>query len=423
MNGADAWIAGAIFLGTYALIATELIHKTVAALAGGVLMIAVHILSQEEAFHAIDFNVIFLLLGMMVIANVMRTTGVFQWVAIRSIRVAGADPWRIMIALCLITAVASAFLDNVSTVVLVGPVWLYLAAALGVSPVPYLIGEILASNIGGMATLIGDPPNILIGSAAGIDFSTFAWHMTPISVLVLVVFLVFARFAFATEMALQRHVIADIDLDESGVITEPRLMRISVAVLLLTIAGFVLAAPLGYEPATVALIGATGLFIVGRVDPTEVLERVEWTTLLFFVGLFIVVEGLIQVGIIGGIAELLFQATAGEPFSTSIGLLWISGVASGIIDNIPYTATVIPIVQDLEGRGVDVEPLWWSLAMGADLGGNGTVIGASANVVIVSLAARAGHSITFGGFLRYGIPVVALSLVVATAYLVGRYLI
>jgi Na+/H+ antiporter NhaD/arsenite permease-like protein len=419
----DAWIAGAIFLGTYALIATELVHKTVAALAGGVLMVAVHILSQEEAFHAIDFNVIFLLLGMMVIANVMRTTGVFQWLAIRSIRIAGADPWRIMVALCLITAVASAFLDNVTTVVLVGPVTLYLAAALGVSPVPYLIAEILASNVGGMATLIGDPPNILIGSAAGIDFSTFAWNMAPISVIILAVFFVFARVAFARELAEQRHRIADVDLDESGVITEPRLMRISVAVLLLTIGGFVMAAPLGYEPATVALLGATALFIVGRVDPAEVLERVEWTTLLFFVGLFMLVEGVIHVGIISGIAALLFDVTGGEPVSTSISLLWISGVASGIIDNIPYTVTVIPIIQDLQGRGVDVEPLWWSLAMGADLGGNATIIGASANVVIASLAARAGHRLTFIGFMRYGVPMVALSLAVATIYLVVRYLL
>ncbi|MBA2569725.1 MAG: ArsB/NhaD family transporter, partial [Chloroflexi bacterium] len=372
----EVWIAAAIFLGTYALIATEIVHKTVAALAGGVLMIVLHVIDQHEAFEAIDFNVIFLLLGMMVIANVMRGTGVFQWVAIRAIRVAGTDPWRIMLVLCLITAVASAFLDNVTTVVLIGPVTLYIAAALGVSPLPYLIAEILASNVGGMATLIGDPPNILIGSAAGIDFATFAWNMTPVSLLVLGAFLLLARLMFGRELAEHREHMSALDLDESGVISEPRLMRISVAVLLLTIVGFLFAAPLGYEPATIALLGASVLFVVGRVDPTDVLEKVEWNTLLFFVGLFMVVEGVIKVGIIGGIADAVFELTGGEPVATSVALLWISGVASGVVDNIPYTATVIPIVQQLGARGADVEPLWWSLAMGADLGGNGTIIGA-----------------------------------------------
>ncbi len=386
-------------------------------------MVALHVVEQHEAFEAIDFNVIFLLLGMMVIANVMRGTGVFQWVAIRSIRVAGGDPWRIVLVLCLITAVASAFLDNVTTVVLIGPVTLYIAAALGVSPLPYLIAEILASNVGGMATLIGDPPNILIGSAAGIDFATFAWNMTPVAVLILVAFLALARVLFAKDLAAHREHMSELDLDETGVITEPRLMRMSVAVLALTILGFLFAAPLGYEPATVALLGASLLFIVARIDPTEVLERVEWNTLLFFVGLFMVVEGVIKVGIISGIADTLFDVTGGEPVATSVSLLWISGVASGIVDNIPYTATVIPIIQQLGERGADVEPLWWSLAMGADLGGNGTIIGASANVVIASLAARAGHEITFRRFLRYGVLTVLMSLVIATFYLFVRYLL
>jgi Na+/H+ antiporter NhaD/arsenite permease-like protein len=227
---------------------------------------------------------------------------------------------------------------------------------------------------------------------------------------------------FGRELASQREGLRDIDLDETGVITDPRLMRISVTVMLLTVLGFVLAGPLGYEPATIALLGASALFVVNREDPTEILERVEWTTLLFFVGLFVVVAGVVQVGIIDAIAEWMFEATGGAVAPASLALLWLSGIASGIIDNIPYTATVIPIVQGLGARGVEVEPLWWALAMGASFGGNATLIGASANVVIVSMAARAGHHISFRAFLRYGVATILVSLLVSTVYLVVRYL-
>jgi len=421
--GLDVWIAAALFALTYAAIASERLHKTVAALAGGVLMVALGILDQEEAFAAIDLNVIFLLLGMMVIANVTRRTGVFQWVAIRAVRLAGADPWRILVALSVITAIASAFLDNVTTVVLVGPITLYIAAALRVSPIPYLISEILASNIGGTATLIGDPPNILIGSAAGIDFATFAANMAPVAVVILVVYLVAARFLFRGEIRHQRTNRSVPMLDESGVITDPRLMRISIVVMIGTIAGFLAAGPLGWESATVALLGAATLFIVAREDPAEVLREVEWSTLLFFAGLFMLVEGVIHVGIIAALGDGLFQATGGDASITAIALLWVSGIASGIIDNIPYTATLIPIVEQLGVRGLDLEPLWWSLAIGASLGGNGTIIGASANVVIANLAQRAGHPITFVAFLRYGVSTLLLSLVIATAYVWLRYLL
>ena len=418
----DVWVAAAIFVGTYLLIATERIHKTVAALGGGVLMIVLGVLHQDEAFGAIDFNVIFLLLGMMVIANVLRRTGVFQWVAIRAIRFAGIEPWRILVVLCLITAVASAFLDNVTTVVLIGPITLFIAASLRVSPVPYLIAEILASNIGGAATLIGDPPNLLIGSAAGLDFGTFAANMTPVSILVLVAFFAVARVLFAADLAIQRESIAVPELDESRVISDYRLMRLSVTVMLATIAGFLVAGPLGYEPATIALLGASVLFILTREEPAEILADVEWTTLLFFVGLFMVVEGLIHVGIIEAVANALFAATGGDLTVTTLALLWLSGVASGIVDNIPYTATVIPVVQQLEANGVEVLPLWWALAMGADFGGNATIIGASANVIIASMSERAGHPITFRAFLRYGIPTVVISLLISTAYLWMLYL-
>ncbi|HET7677204.1 MAG TPA: ArsB/NhaD family transporter [Candidatus Limnocylindrales bacterium] len=413
----EVWVAALVFLGTYALIATERLHKTVAALLGGLLMIVFGVLDQEAAFEAIDFNVIFLLLGMMVIANVMRKTGVFQWLAIRAVQLARGDPWWILVVLCVITAVASAFLDNVTTVVLIAPITLYVAATLGVSPVPYLIAEILASNIGGTATLIGDPPNILIGSAAGVDFPTFAANMTPPALLAFGSFLLLARFLFGRELSRQEVAVSVADLDASGAIADPRLMRISVLVMLATIAGFLVAAPLGYEPATVALLGATAIFVLTREDPADILADVEWSTLLFFVGLFVVVEGVIHVGIIRAFADGLFELTGGDLTVTSLALMWVSGAASGIVDNIPYTATLIPVVQQLGERGVEVAPLWWSLALGADLGGNATIIGASANVIIASLAARTGHPISFSSYLRYGIPTVVVSLSVASLWI------
>jgi Na+/H+ antiporter NhaD/arsenite permease-like protein len=419
----DVWIAAAVFLATYAVIASDRVHKTVAALAGGVLMIALRVIDQEEAFAAIDFNVIFLLLGMMVIANIMRKTGVFQWLAIRAVRVAAGDPWRIMLVLCVITAVASALLDNVTTVVLIAPITLYVAAALRVSAVPYLMAEILASNIGGTATLIGDPPNILIASAARIDFLTFAANMTPVALIVLVAFFGLARLMWGAELARQRESLAIADLDESGVITDHRLMRLSVGVMLATVAAFVIAGPLGYEPATVALLGASSLLLLAREDPAEVLAEVEWSTLLFFVGLFIVVEGVIHVGIIDEFANGLFELTGGDLTVTSLALMWVSAIASGIIDNIPYTATVIPVVEGLGERGVEVGPLWWSLALGADLGGNATIIGASANVIIASLAGRAGQPISFRRFLPYGVATVVLSLAISSLYVWLRYLL
>lgn len=419
---AQVWIAAAIFALVYLFIATEWLHRTVAALAGAVLMIVLGILSQEEAFAAIDLNVIFLLLGVTMIANVMQATGVLQLAAIRSVRLAGADPWRLFIVLCLVTAAASAFLPNVTTVILIAPVTLYIAATLGVSPVPYLVAEILASNIGGTATLIGDPPNILIGSAARIDFATFAANMTPVAILVLVAFLVLARFLFGGELRGARAGEALVALDESGVVNDARLMRLSIGVMGATIGGFLVAGPLGLQPATVALLGASALFVITRRDPGDTLRDVDWSTLLFFVGLFILVGGIVNVGIIRGLADRLFEMTGGDLHVTSLALLWFSGVASGIVDNVPYTATLIPLVEQLGGRGLELEPLWWSLALGASLGGNATLIGAASNIVIANLAERAGHPISFWGFLRYGAATVLLSLIVSTAYVWIRYL-
>ncbi len=416
-------IATLVFLITYAVIISEKVHKTAVALAGAIIMILIKIIDQEHAFEAVDFNVIFLLAGMMMIANIMRKTGIFQWMAIRSAKLAKGDPFRILLLLSLVTAVASAFLDNVTTVVLLAPVTLFLAGRLDVNPVPFLISEILASNIGGTATLIGDPPNILIGSAAGLDFIEFIKHLSPIVLVILLVFMPLSWFLFGRDLHVSPEIRSRImSLDEREVISDPVLLRKSLIVLGLTIVGFVLHGALGYEPATMALAGATALIIWGRQEPHEVLQEVEWTTLFFFVGLFIVVGAVVEVGLISLLAQKALDLTQGNLPFTTILLLWMSALLSGIIDNIPYTATMIPLVQEL-GQHMPIGPLWWALALGACLGGNLTIIAASANVLVSDLAERGGHPITFRAFLVPGAIVTFVSIILSTVYLWLRYLL
>jgi Na+/H+ antiporter NhaD/arsenite permease-like protein len=418
-------IAGlVVFVATYALIATERIHKTIAAMAGGTAMVLLGIVSQEEAFEHIDFNVIFLLAGMMILAGIVRKTGVFGWMAVRAARFAGGDPYRILVVMCVITAVASALLDNVTTVVLVGPITLFLAARLGMNPMPFIIAEILASNIGGLGTLIGDPPNILIGSAADLDFLSFALNMGPLAAINLVGFLVAARWLFRSELSLdpeQRDAL--LALDEREMIANPRLLRQSVVVLGLTLIGFLVHGPLGYEPATVALTGAVVLMIVAREDPHEILREVEWPTLFFFIGLFMLIAGVIEIGLIDAIASALISVTGGTLELGAFVILWLSAILSGVIDNIPYTATMIPVVAEMSKPHEPSQALWWALAAGADLGGNFTIIGASANVILASMSEREGHPITFGTFLRYAVPVTLGSILISTAYIWLRYLL
>ncbi|HET9878219.1 MAG TPA: ArsB/NhaD family transporter [Candidatus Limnocylindria bacterium] len=412
-----------VFLITYALIATERVHKTIAAMAGGVAMVLLGIVSQEEAFEEIDFNVIFLLAGMMILAGIIRRTGVFGWVAVRAARFAGGDGYRVLVVMSVITAVASAFLDNVTTVVLIGPITLFLAARLGMSPFPLIVSEILASNIGGASTLIGDPPNILIGSAAGLDFVAFLFHMAPLSAILLILYLVAARWLFRGQLDTDPELRASLlALDERGMIDDPRLLRSSLIVLGLTLLGFLLHGPLGYEPATVALAGAVALMLIAHEDPHEVLREVEWPTLFFFIGLFMLVAGVIEIGVIDAVADAIVALTGGALASTSILVLWVSAVLSGVIDNIPYTATMIPVVDQLAG-GHESDVLWWALAIGADMGGNATIIGASANVILAAMAEREGHPISFGAFLRYGLPVTLGTILVSTAYIWLRYLL
>lgn len=418
----EVLLAGGTFVITYGLIVSERTHRTIAALLGGLAMILLGVVSQEAAFESIDWNVIFLLAGMMVIANILRETGVFQWIAVGAVRLGGGSPFRIMVFLSVITALASALLDNVTIVILIAPVTLFVAASLGISPLPFLICEVLASNIGGVATLIGDPPNILIASAAGIDFVTFAANMAPISMIILAVFLVLSYFLFKTDLAASGKKSLNVQaLETRELITDPVLLRKSIIVMVGVIIGFLLQGALHLEPATIAMAGATVLMLWARSDPHRVFQDVEWPTLFFFIGLFITVEAIVEVGIIERVAELSLQITGGDLALTTMLLLWLSAVVSGVIDNIPYTATMIPIVQSL-GQVMPAEPLWWALALGADLGGNLTLVGASANVVVASLAERSGSPISFRLWLRYGIPTTIVSLILASFYMIIRYL-
>jgi Na+/H+ antiporter NhaD/arsenite permease-like protein len=415
-------LAAGVFLITYALIVTERVNRTVAALLGGVVMILLGVVTQEQAFDAIDWNVIFLLAGMMIIANLLRETGLFQWIAVQAVRLGRGDPFLILIILSLITAFSSGLLDNVTIVVLVAPITLFVAASLKVSPMPFLIAQILASNIGGAATLIGDPPNILIGSAAGIDFLTFALNMTPIIVVILIVFVGLSVLMFRKDLQASRSGSPDVyALETAELITDHKLLRKGLVVMAGVILGFLVHGALHLEPATIALAGATVLMLWTGSDPHGVLRDVEWSTLFFFVGLFITVEALVEVGIIDQLAQAALNLTGGNLALTSMLLIWLSAVASGIVDNIPYTATMIPLVQRL-GQTMPIEPLWWSLALGADLGGNATLVGASANIVVANLAERSGHPISFRRFLSYGVVTTFVSLIFASIYVWIRYL-
>lgn len=415
-------LAGAIFLFTYAIIVSERLHRTTAALMGGMLMILLGILPQEEAFAAIDLNVIFLLTGMMVIAYFMSETGVFQWAAVQAVRLGKGDPIVVMIMVALFTAVASAVLDNVTVVVLMAPVMLFVATTLDVSPIPFLITQVMASNIGGAATLIGDPPNILIGSHANIDFVTFLVNMGPPTLVILLAYIGVMAVQFRDAFAISPERRASVmRLETRGLITDPTLLMQSLVTLGLVLVGFTLHGLLHLEPATIALSGATLLLIWTRRDPHHILQHVEWSTLMFFVGLFIAVEGVVAVGLVEQAAQAVLNLTAGNARTTTFFILWFSALASGIVDNIPYVTTMLPLVDTL-GQSMPVRPLWWALALGADMGGNLTLIGASANVVVASIAERSGHKLTFGMFLRYGVMTVLIALLISSLWIGWRYL-
>jgi len=421
----------AVFVGVYALIATERVNRVAAALGGAAIVLAIGAVGANDIFFSqetgIDWNVIFLLFGMMVIVGVLKQTGVFEYLAIWSAKRARGRPYRVMVMLCLITAVASTVLPNVTIVLLAAPVTLLVCDRLGLRPAPFLIAEALASNIGGTATLIGDPPNLIIGSRGGLSFNDFLVNLAPIVAVILVVFLALCRWLFRKEYVFDAARAEEVmELTEREAIRDGRLLVRSLAVLALVIAGFVLSRPLDIDPSIVALLGAGLVVVISRLDASEYLDEVEWETLVFFMGLFILVGALTKVGVIDHLADFAADAIDGRLFYASMLLLWISAGLSAIVDNIPYVATMAPVVSDLVAHappGSDPTVLWWALALGADLGGNATAVGASANVVVVGIAKRNGYPIGFWEFARYGAVVAVVSLLICVPYIWLRYFV
>ncbi|WP_341874558.1 ArsB/NhaD family transporter [Paenibacillus cellulositrophicus] len=422
----QAILAIGIFLIVYAFIIAEKIHRTIVAMIGGALMVIFGIVSQETAIHHIDFNTLGLLVGMMIIVNITAETGLFKFIAVWAAKKAKGRPVAIMVALILITAIGSAFLDNVTTVLLMVPVTLSITRQLRVNPTPFLITQIMASNVGGTATLIGDPPNIMIGSAVKeLTFVAFINNLTPIAVIILAVFIPLFILMFRKQIKTTPELMQSImDLDEKELLTDRKLLIKCLTVMGLTIIGFFLHQLVHLESATVALAGAFLLLLLtGEHMLEEAFAKVEWPTIFFFVGLFVLVAGLIETGVIATLAEKATDLTGGDVAATSMLILWMSAIASAFIDNIPFVATMIPMIQDMGSLGIsNLEPVWWSLALGACLGGNGSLIGASANLIVAGMAAKEGYPIKFAQFLKLGFPMMLLSIVLASAYVYLRYL-
>ena len=422
-------VAVIIFTVVYILIASERINRVAAALGGAGLMLALGVVGADDAFFSqdtgIDWNVIFLLFGMMVIVGVLRQTGIFEYIAIWAAKRAGGRPFRVMVLLCLITAVASAALDNVTTVLLIAPVTLLVCEQIGVRPVPFLIAEALASNIGGTATLVGDPPNLIVASRSGLGFNDFLVNMGPIVLLMLLAFVGLARILFRKDfVADPEQVDRVMQLDEREAIENPSLLWRSLVVLALVLAAFSLHGVLHLAPSVVALLGAGVLVAISRLRPESYLAEVEWATLLFFAGLFILVGSLVKTGAITRLAAAVGGVAGDSVPAAMMLILWGSAALSALVDNIPFVATMSPVVDQLvRGNGPlgGQNGLWWALVLGADLGGNATAIGASANVVVAGIAKRSGHPISFWEFTKYGSLVAVVTLGIATPYLLLRY--
>ena len=424
-----AVVAVVTFVVAYILIATERVPKLVTALAGAGVILAFGVASSEDAFYShdtgVDWDVIFLLLGMMIIVGILRQTGVFEYIAIWAAKRAKGSPFRVMVLLVLITAVASAMLDNVTTVLLIAPVTLLVCERLGVSPVPFLIAEVLASNIGGAATLIGDPPNIIIASRSGLTFNDFLLHMTPIAALAIAVLVAMLPVLFRGSFQGDPDRVADVmGMNEREAIKDRRLLIVCGAVLTAVFIGFIGHAAFHIEPSVVALLGAGVLVLLSRSKPGDFMPSVEWETLLFFAGLFVMIGALVKTGVITGLAEAAARATGGDPLTATMLILFVSALLSGVVDNIPYTAAMSPIVLQLTqgiADPVQADALWWSLAIGADFGGNLTAIGASANVVVLGIAMRSGSPISFWEFTKKGAIVTVVTILLAAPYLWLRY--
>lgn len=412
----------AVFVIALAVIISEKVHRALVAIAGAVLLIALHVIPFDTAMGHLDLNTLGVLFGMMLFVAVVKLSGIFEYMAVKCAHVAKGSPWKIMMLFVLLTAVFSAFLDNVTTVLLMGPVTLTLCKLLRVNPVPFFIAEILASNIGGTATLIGDPPNIMIGSAAGFEFADFIVYDAPVVLVILALLLVVFYFMYGRKMHADAEATAEVmDLVPADYIKDRRLLRISVGMMVLVVAGFMLHGALGLESSVIALGAAAIILLVSRESIEHALTQVEWTTLAFFAGLFVIVGAMTETGVIGMLAQWLIDLTGGDVFLTMLVLVFASAVVSAFLDNIPFVATMIPILLSMEASGMDVAPLWWAVSLGACLGGNGSLIGASANVVLSDISKKNGYEITFVQFLKVGFPIMLGSVAVAAVYLMLRF--
>ena len=429
------WVSTALLIATYAAIMTEKLNRAIVALLGAGLMISLGLLNQEQAVAGIDFNTLALLTGMMLIVAISRRSGIFQYVAIVSAKAARASPAGILAMLALVTAVISALLDNVTTVLLIAPVTLVICRELNVKAYPFLFSEIFASNIGGTATLIGDPPNIIIGSAANLTFMDFVHALTPVVVIILLVNCVAIHLIWGRSMRTSADAKARVmALDHRDAITDRPLMRKSLFVIVLVILGFVLARVLRLEAGTIAMFGAAILLLLDNLGRSvedqhhrliESFNEVEWITIFFFVGLFIVVAGVEHAGLLKMMADWLVSVTQGDLWLMGISILWVSAILSAIIDNIPFVATMIPVIKNMAptfGGDQALLPLWWALSLGACLGGNGTLIGASANLTVAGIGERAGVPFRFLEFAKVAFPLMLISIAISHAYLAWRYL-
>lgn len=411
-----------VFVVVFALIISEKIHRTTAALSGAVVLILLGIVTFDTGMEHIDFGTLGVLVGMMTFVAVVKRSGIFEYIAIRTAKLAKGNPWMIMVLFTLITAVLSALLDNVTTVLLIGPVTFTVCKMLKVSPIPFFITEIIASNVGGTATLIGDPPNIMIGSATGLSFMDFIIYNGPAIVLIMLASIGCFYVLYGRKMDVAPEDQASImELHAHDAILDEKLFKKSVVMIILVAAAFVLHSAVHVEPAVVALTAAAIMLIISAADIEKILLDVEWATIGFFAGLFIVVGGLAETGVIEMLAYGLIDITGGNVMITIIVLCWASAIVSSFLDNIPLVATLIPIITTMEATGIDVMPYWWAISLGACIGGIGTLIGASANVVLASISSRDGYPISFMEYTKIGFPMMILFTAISCGYLVLRF--
>jgi Na+/H+ antiporter NhaD/arsenite permease-like protein len=424
-----------VLLSVYVILSFEIIHRTAIALLGAAIIliigISTNLFSAQESFefavNSIDFNTIGLLLGMMIIVAILAETGIFQYVAVRASKASKANLWKLMLMLCTFTAVTSMFIDNVTTILLMVPVTISVFRVFKVSPIPFILAQVLTSNVGGAATLIGDPPNIMIGSAANIDFSSFIIHMGPTIFVSFIVSLVLLRILFRKDLRSQVHNFEELQKeDEKKLVKDKVLLKKSIVVLLLVVGLFVIHGSLHLEPSVIALGGAALLMVITKARPERVFHEVDWSTLIFFTGLFIIVGAAEHAGTIELLSSTALSITGGDPWFTLIMVIWLSALASAFVDNIPFTATMIPMIQTLNADptiagtfgNFQFSPLWWALSLGANLGGNGTLIGSSAGVVAAGLAEKNGYLITFNRFFKIGFPFMLSSVAIGTLILI-----